>query len=69
MSRTVDITNFMDYIMDYESGDIDIKHYYDLFQFLVDTGLAWTLQGSYGRTATMLINEGYISKRVGVYGK
>jgi hypothetical protein len=47
-------------IMDYENGELSEEGVIDLFQELVDTGLAWSLQGSYGRTAASLIEAGYV---------
>ena len=37
------------------------SEYLEAWQHLVDTGLAWSLQGSFGRTAQHLIDNGIIS--------
>ena len=45
-------------IIDYENGDMDWDRIVDMFQKLIDSGEAWTLQGSYGRMAKRLIDDG-----------
>jgi hypothetical protein len=45
-------------------GFIEAKsedQYLEAWQYLVDTGLAWSLQGWFGRTAAALIEQGQIN--------
>lgn len=48
-------------IMDYEAGELTHTETVELFGKLVRTGLAWKLQGHYGRTAHRLIEAGFLS--------
>lgn len=52
----------VDKIIAYEQGEIDEAGILQLFAELIESGMAWTLQGSYGRTAQALIDAEYISE-------
>lgn len=43
--------------------DCTDKEQLKAWQHLVNTGLAWSLQGWFGRTASALINDGMIQKK------
>jgi|TARA_Y100000310_G_scaffold171526_1_gene171720 hypothetical protein len=45
-------------IIDYENGEMDWDRMVDMFQKLINSGEAWTLQGSYGRMAMRLVDDG-----------
>ena len=52
-------------LIDYEMGRLSEEDTLALLQELVDTGIAWTLQGSYGRTAAGLLEAGLIKLKGG----
>lgn len=54
----MDVTND---IIAYECGELSESAVINLFQRLVNTGLAWKLQGHYGRTAAYLIETGMVT--------
>ena len=59
----VNAKNSINYIIEYESGELTDNATLDLFSYLIKTGQCWTLQGHYGRTAKNLIEGGYIDKK------
>ncbi len=45
-------------IMEYENGTLPKAQAIELFQRLINTGMAFQLQGHYGRTAMRLLDKG-----------
>lgn len=58
MTKTLNLST---QIIAYETGELNHDEIVQLFQNLVDTGLAWSLQGHYGRTAQALIEAGLVN--------
>ena len=54
----------IDKIIAYEQGELDDEQTLEFFQELVNNGMAWILQGHYGRTAMSLINAGLIQNSI-----
>jgi len=54
--------NRINYIMGYECGDLNDKESLELFSHLIKNGMAWGLQGHYGRTANNLIERELIDE-------
>jgi len=55
------MTDLLEKLMRFEAGDMDEAETIDFFQDLVNTGMAWKLQGYYGRVAAHLIDQGLVS--------
>lgn len=60
---TAGAVNTTSMIIDYEQGELSAYETTVLFADLIKTGLAWQLQGSYGRTAQRFIELGVINRR------
>jgi hypothetical protein len=52
------VSQQIDQVVKYESGELDDVMTIALFQSLIESGLAWSLPGNYGRKATELITLG-----------
>jgi hypothetical protein len=52
------VSHQLDQVIKYESGELDDTTTIALFQSLIESGLAWSLPGNYGRTANELITLG-----------
>ena len=53
-----------DMIIKYENAELaTLEDVVILFQELIDTGMAWNLQGHYGRMAKALIEQGYCRQK------
>lgn len=59
--ESFDMVGFM---MNYEEGILEEEEIVEGFQKLIDSGVAWQLQGSYGRMAKALIYAGYCRPRL-----
>lgn len=49
-------------IIAYETGELSARLTLVLFAHLINTGLAWSLQGHYGRAAAALQERGLVRK-------
>lgn len=50
-------------IIEYESGELSAENTLELFSKLIQSGQCWSLQGHYGRVASALIKDGWISQK------
>jgi hypothetical protein len=57
MNKNFDMVAF---VTDYETNELDEEEIREGFQYLVDSGEAWRLQGMYGRTAAAMLAAGLI---------
>lgn len=63
-NEKANMTDIVGKIMEYEEGAMSHEDMIVFFQELVDSGMAWTLQGSYGRMAQRLIEAGEVHPKV-----
>jgi hypothetical protein len=59
MERTKEL---VDQMMEYECFMLNDSETLDMFAEMIKSGMAWSLQGHYGRTASSLIEDGWIDR-------
>jgi hypothetical protein len=59
--------NYLDQIMAYEDGTLSVDDTIQMFVDLLNDGIAYQLQGSYGRAAASMVNCGIIIIEKGEY--
>ena len=53
--------DFINDVIKYEEGSMSNDEVISFFQYLVNSGIAWSLQGHYGRMAMYLLEEELIT--------
>lgn len=56
-------TFLLDQMIAWESDELSEDETVTLFQALVNNGMAWKLQGAYGRQAAALIDAGLVARK------
>ena len=59
--------SMIDYLIRYEQDGLSNIEVLELFSHLIKKGYAWQLQGSYGRMAEQIINDGLIDKQGNIH--
>lgn len=59
--KQIEMMDLMNRVVQYESEENSLEWIVQLFADLIATGLAWQLQGRYGREAKAMIDEGIIT--------
>jgi hypothetical protein len=53
--------DLVDRLTRWDEGELTWEEFVETAQYLVDNAMAWTLQGSIGRTCVDLIESGYVT--------
>ena len=62
MSESEPKMDMVDKIMAWESGNLGTQETVEFFSELIKNGMAWKLQGCYGRAAMRMIEAGVLDK-------